>query len=79
MIGFLGLGVRAFATADNTKVIFFAAFVTSIVILVLYFTLRRPTLLRTEAARFVIRYEIEEFPENLVPVASLLQAGADIT
>jgi uncharacterized membrane protein YtjA (UPF0391 family) len=59
VIGFLGLGVRAFATADTTKVICFAAFVISVVILVLYFMLRRPTrrstIPRTQAARFVVR------------------------
>jgi hypothetical protein len=43
MIGFLGLGVRAFATADATKFIFDAAFIISVVILVLYFMLRRST------------------------------------
>jgi hypothetical protein len=42
MIGFLGLGVRAFATADTTQFIFSAAFVISVTILVLYFMLRRP-------------------------------------
>jgi hypothetical protein len=41
--GFLGFGVRAFATADTTNFIFFAAFLISIAILVLYFMLRRPT------------------------------------
>jgi uncharacterized membrane protein YtjA (UPF0391 family) len=39
--GFLGLGVRAFATADIARFIFFAAFVISVAALVLYFTLRR--------------------------------------
>jgi ABC-type Na+ efflux pump permease subunit len=43
MIGFLGLGVRAFATADTTQFIFSAAFVISVTVLVLYFMLRRPT------------------------------------
>ena len=43
MIGFLGLGVRAFTTADTAKFIFIAAFVVSVVILVLYFMLRRST------------------------------------
>lgn len=43
MIGYLGLGVRAFATADTTKVIFDAAFVISVVILFLHFMLRRST------------------------------------
>jgi len=43
MIGFLGLGVRAFATADTTQFIFFAACVISVAILALYFMLRRPT------------------------------------
>jgi ABC-type Na+ efflux pump permease subunit len=42
MIGFVGLGVRAFATADATQFIFSAAFVISVAILVLYFMLRRP-------------------------------------
>jgi hypothetical protein len=37
MIGFLGLGVRAFATADSTQFIFLAACVISVAILVLYF------------------------------------------
>jgi uncharacterized membrane protein YtjA (UPF0391 family) len=39
--GFLGLGVRAFATADIARFIFFAAFVISVAVLVLYFMLRR--------------------------------------
>jgi hypothetical protein len=43
MIGFLGLGVRVFATADTAQFIFGAAVVVSVVILVLYFILRRPT------------------------------------
>lgn len=42
--GFLGLGVRAFATADIARFIFFAAFVISVVVLVLYFMLRRSDL-----------------------------------
>jgi len=71
VIGFLGLGVRAFATADNTKVIFLVAFVIFVVILVLHFMLRRPAILRTEAARFGIRYEIEKLTEDLAPVACL--------
>ena len=36
MIGFLGLGVCAFVTADTAKFIFVAAFVVSVVILVLF-------------------------------------------
>ena len=43
MIGFLGFGVRAFATAEATQFIFFAASIISVAILVLYITLRRPT------------------------------------
>ena len=39
--GFLALGVRAFATADIARFIFFAAFVISVAVLVLYFILRR--------------------------------------
>lgn len=42
-IGFLGLGVRIFASADTTKLIFAAAVVISAVILLLYFTLHRST------------------------------------
>ena len=42
LIGFLGLGVRAFATADTTQFIFSAAAVISVAILVLYFMLLRP-------------------------------------
>jgi hypothetical protein len=42
-IGFLGLGVRAFASADITESIFVAALVISALILVLYFMLRRST------------------------------------
>jgi ABC-type Na+ efflux pump permease subunit len=42
MIGFVGLGVRAFATADTTQFIFSAVFVISVAIRVLYFMLRRP-------------------------------------
>jgi len=42
-IGFLGLGVRAFASADTTKFIFVVAFVISAVVPVLCFTLRRST------------------------------------
>ena len=53
MIGFLGLGVRAFATADATKLIFLAVFVTSVVILALYFVRRRPT--RELAAHLLFR------------------------
>jgi len=43
MIGFLGLGVRAFATADTTTFIFVTTFVISVVILVWYFMVRRST------------------------------------
>jgi hypothetical protein len=43
MIGFLGLGVRAFTTADTTQFIFFAECVISVAILALYFMLRRPS------------------------------------
>ena len=43
MIAFLGFGVRLFATADATQLIFSATFIISVAILVLYFTLRRPT------------------------------------
>jgi hypothetical protein len=43
VIGFLGLGVRAFATANTSRHIFSAAFAISLAILVLYFMLRRPT------------------------------------
>jgi uncharacterized membrane protein YtjA (UPF0391 family) len=43
LIGFLGLGVRACATADTAKFILFAAPVVSVVVLVLYFVLRRST------------------------------------
>jgi uncharacterized membrane protein YtjA (UPF0391 family) len=71
VIGLLGLGVRAFATADSTKVIFLVAFAIFIVILVLLFMLRRPAILRTEAARFGIRYEIEKLTEDIAPVAPL--------
>ena len=42
LIGFLGLGVRAFATADTARFIFSGAFVISVAILVLYFMLLRP-------------------------------------
>lgn len=42
LIGFLGLGVRAFATADATQFIFSAASVVSVATLVLYFMLLRP-------------------------------------
>jgi hypothetical protein len=40
--GFVGFGVRAFATADTTNFIFLGAFVISCAIVVLYFMLRRP-------------------------------------
>jgi len=43
MIGFLEFGVRAFATADAAQFIFFVVSIISVAILVLYFTLRRPT------------------------------------
>jgi hypothetical protein len=43
MIGIVGLGVRAFATADTSQFIFSASFFISVVILVLYFVFRRPT------------------------------------
>jgi uncharacterized membrane protein YtjA (UPF0391 family) len=52
MIGFLGLGVRAFATADTTKFILDAAFVVSVVILALYFMLRRSAQERTAHSLF---------------------------
>jgi hypothetical protein len=52
-IGFLGLGVRAFASADIAKSIFVAAFVISAVILLLYFMVRRST--REPAADSVFR------------------------
>jgi hypothetical protein len=42
-IGFLGVGVRAFESADITKFVFAAALVISVVILALYFMLRRST------------------------------------
>jgi hypothetical protein len=42
MIGFLALGVRAFATVGATELIFFAVFVTSAAIVALYFIFRRP-------------------------------------
>src|ERR1017187_10219431 len=81
MIGFLGLGVRVFATADTTRHIFFAAFLISVVILVSYFMFRRrtrrSTTLRTQAERSVVRDEIERLPENLDLVPPLLQTGAD--
>jgi hypothetical protein len=41
MIGFLVLGVRAFATADMTRFIFFNACAISVAILALYFVLHR--------------------------------------
>jgi hypothetical protein len=43
VVGFLGLGVRAFATAHATKLILFTASVAAVVILALYYTRRRPT------------------------------------
>jgi hypothetical protein len=42
MTGFLGLGVRAFESATTTGFIFLAAFGILLVILPLYFILRRP-------------------------------------
>lgn len=42
-IGFLGVGVRAFESAGTTTFLFSAAFVISVVILVLYFMLRGST------------------------------------
>src|ERR1700736_5309167 len=53
MIGFLGIGVRVFATADTTKYIFFAALIIPVVILVWYFMLRRST--RELTARSLFR------------------------
>jgi ABC-type Na+ efflux pump permease subunit len=53
MMGFLGLGVRAFETADTTQFIFFAACVISVAILALYFMLRRPLENRRAISRFV--------------------------
>lgn len=44
MIGFLGLGVTAFATADTAKSVFVAAFLIVLMTLALYFMRRRPTL-----------------------------------
>lgn len=41
VVGFLGFGVRAFSTAGTTRLVFFAALVASIAILVLYYMLRR--------------------------------------
>jgi hypothetical protein len=52
-IGFLGLGVRAFASADMTEFIFVVAFVISAVILLLYFVARRSN--REPAADSVFR------------------------
>jgi uncharacterized membrane protein YfcA len=43
MLGFLGLGLRAFTTIDAAKFIFSAVFVVFVAILVLYFMLRQPT------------------------------------
>jgi hypothetical protein len=43
VVGFLGFAVRAFATADATKLILFAASVISVVILAMYLTLSQPT------------------------------------
>jgi hypothetical protein len=62
MIGFLGLGVRAFATADTTRFIFFVAGVISVAILVLYFTLRRPTRELTVHSRFRKPPFVKRFP-----------------
>jgi len=42
LIGFLGLGVRMFATTDTAQFIFSAAAVISVAIVVLYFMLLRP-------------------------------------
>jgi uncharacterized membrane protein YtjA (UPF0391 family) len=81
MIGFLGLGVHAFTTANTARLIFFAVFLISLVILVSYFMFRRPTrrstTLRTQAERFVVRDELKRLPENLDPVPPLLRTGAD--
>ena len=41
--GFLGLGVRAFANADTAKFIFSVVFAISVVVLAVYFLLRRVT------------------------------------
>src|ERR1700722_17501974 len=43
VVGFLGLGVRAFAEADISRLIFMAAFASCLVIFVVYLMLRRPT------------------------------------
>lgn len=81
MIGFLGLGVRAFTTANTARLIFPAVFLISLVVLVSYFMFRRPTrrstTLRTQTERFVFGDEIKRLPENLDPVPPLLRTGAD--
>jgi hypothetical protein len=41
--GFLGLGVRAFASADTTKFIFSVVFAISVVVFAMYFLIRRLT------------------------------------
>ena len=41
--GFLGLGVRAFASADTTRFIFSVVFAISVVVFAVYFLLRRIT------------------------------------
>jgi uncharacterized membrane protein YtjA (UPF0391 family) len=43
MLGFLGFGVRAFTTTDTAQFILSAGLIIFVGILVLYFTLRRPT------------------------------------
>ena len=66
MIGFSGFGVRMCATAHTTKVIFVAAFIIAVVVLVSYFMLcrltRQSTVLRTQPVRFVVRGEHFQLP-----------------
>jgi hypothetical protein len=68
VIGFLALGVRAFATEGIAKFVFFAAFLLFVVILGSYFIVRRPTEDRP-AAPTIPRFTAQR--DSLVTVVTL--------
>lgn len=72
LIGFLGLGVRAFATADATQFIFSAASVVSVATLVLYFMLLRPARELTVHSMFAEPLFVKRF---LLPHVSTLSGN----
>lgn len=72
VVGSLGFGVRAIATADTTRCIFLAALVASVVILVLYCTLRRSA---REAAPATVSSRQPAETTKSCSVALLLENG----